>query len=239
MMRRAGLTGIAACAAMLVGPLATSAHASAYRYWTYWQGGADGWAFASAGPAFTAPADGSVEGWSFRVSAESGTADAAPSTPADFTTVCGTEVAPEGTKRIALVIEPGPPAIAPSGETPFAPIVTCVTAEADATGYDILRSVVEVRTEDGLVCALAGYPASECAPILDDAEVLALTGIEHGSAPTGLLLDTPGSAMNSATDAAAGAESSTPGSPVASLAVVALLAIGALQFVWLRRRRRQ
>lgn len=234
------LVGAAALTMFAVALDADPAHASAYRYWTYWQateGGA--WTFGQQGPGTAVPQDGDVEGWSFRVSAEGGSQEASPSSAPDFAELCGSIQGGEGTKRVGLIIDPGPASIAPSGEVPIEAVATCVTAEVDATGYDVLRSVVEVRTDNGLICALGGYPEKECAPVLDDADVLALTEIDHGSASTGLLLDTPGSMLNSATNPGADAEpGSSNGSPLASLTVIALLAIGALQFVWLRRRRR-
>ncbi len=179
MTQRAVPVGIAAMAAVLAAlltgllstVLASSAQAASYRYWTYWTGTSDSWTFGSAGPAFTLPEDGDVEGWSFRVSTTDGTADAAPTTPPAFDALCGDITAENGLKRVGLVIDPGPASIAPDGETPINPIVTCVVMESDATGYDVLRSVVEVRTDNGLMCGLGGYPSSECAPVLDDTDV--------------------------------------------------------------------
>jgi len=162
MTQRAVPVGIAAMAAVLAAlltgllstVLASSAQAASYRYWTYWTGTSDSWTFGSAGPAFTLPEDGDVEGWSFRVSTTDGTADAAPTTPPAFDALCGDITAENGLKRVGLVIDPGPASIAPDGETPINPIVTCVVMESDATGYDVLRSVVEVRTDNGLMCGL-------------------------------------------------------------------------------------
>lgn len=222
--------------------LASPAEASAYRFWTYWQAGPNqtDWTFATQGPATAVPVDGSVEGWSFAISSDSGAAEAAPSMPPDFADVCGGVAAVDGTKRIALIIDPGTPGIAPDGETPIDPRAECIVTEADATAYDVLRSVLEVRTDNGLVCGLGGYPARECAPILDDADVAAAASGPDDAITPGLLLDTPGSALNAGTggEAPEGEASGSTGSPVASLAVILVLAIGALQYVWLRRRRR-
>jgi len=61
----AALIGIAILAMTAIAPAARAE--SAYRYWTYWQGNAGAWQFATQGPATSNPADGSVEGWRFAV----------------------------------------------------------------------------------------------------------------------------------------------------------------------------
>ena len=231
-MALACATGVALLAAVLI---ASPAQAAAYRYWTYWQGTSGTWAFATIGPASAVPADGAVEGWSFRVSTDVADPDAAPRQPADFAAVCSGTPAEAGFKRVALVIDPGPPGIAPAGQAPPAAIATCVVAEEDATGYEVLRSVVEVRTEDGLVCALAGYPTGECAPVLDDAEAAALLAAASASPSPGATpsAETAASGMTSTADT-----TSTDGSssPVATIAVVIALLGGAAAWGWSRRR---
>lgn len=242
MTQRAVPVGIAAAAAVLAAlltglvsfSLASPAQAAAYRYWTYWTGTSGSWTFGSAGPAFTLPQDGDVEGWSFRVSTTDGTADAAPSTPPAFDSLCGDIPPEDGLKRVGLVIDPGPAAIAPDGETPISPVATCVVMAGDATGYDVLRSVVEVRTDAGLVCALGGYPARECAPVLDDATVAELTtvaepvNVEHGNSAE---------ASDDTSVVAADESGSTDSGPTATLVVVGVVAAGAAALVLWRRRR--
>jgi hypothetical protein len=237
------LATLIACGA--VGTLLPApAVAASYRFWTYWQGQDTGWTFASVGPAYALPVDGSVDGWSFAVSAVTGGPDAAPRDAPDFEAICA-GVAPEpGLKRVALVVDPGDPAIAPSGEVPIAPVRTCVRAPEDATGYDILRSVLTVRTQDGLVCGLGGYPADECAPVLaeDDVAVMAaLTG--EGSSAS----DADSSTVQAEVDAVAQAgdasdgtaPSSGSGTPLTTLAVlVGLGAVAAVAFAVRRRRER-
>lgn len=236
---RAAIAATLACAVACL--LAAPAQAAAYRYWTYWQSapGESAWVFATQGAGTWVPADGAVEGWSFAISTETAAADAAPATAADFATVCEGVAAAPGTKRVALVIDPGPATIAPDGEQPIRAVAECIQADEDATGYDIVRSVVEVRTEDGLVCGLGGYPAQECAPILDDAQVALITAateqpvIEHGDA------DPTISPATDRTDPAASDQGAPEerGTPVATLAVIGLLALGALAVLWLRKRR--
>lgn len=234
-----------ALSVLLIGALAIAvaapAQASAYRFWTYWQAGAGetDWTYATQGPATAVPADGAVEGWSFAISSDAGAREAAPGIAPDFATVCGDVKATEGTKRIALVIDPGAAGISPEGEAPFDRRAECIVIEQEATGYDVLRSVVEVRTENGLVCGLGGYPARECAPILDDAEVVlddaevaAFSTAAHGSSDPE---STPDADDVSASITADSGESG--GSPVATIAVVALLvAAGGSVLLWRRRR---
>lgn len=220
-------------AGMLLSAPASAAGAS-YRFWTYWQGDGSSWGFASVGPAYALPADGSVDGWSFAVSAEAGAAEAAPAEVPDFDAICADVMAEPGRKRVGLVVDPGDASIAPTGESPIAALRTCVVADDDATGYEILRSVLEVRTEDGLVCGLGGYPADECAPILDEEAVAALTS----AAAT--VSSSPSAAVRSTSEAP---ESSGPepaddqGTPVATIAVIIGLGGVALATVALRRRR--
>lgn len=233
--RAAGATALAVAACVLVAP---SAQASAYRYWTYWQAptGTTSWAFATQGPGTSLPADGSVEGWSFGVTTESGSADDAPSIAPEFDAICADTPAAAGSKRVALVVDTGPAAVAPDGEVPPAPIATCVLADQQASGYEILRSVVEVRTEDGLVCGVAGYPARECAPVLDDAEANALLAAAAAApAPTGSASAAAGSESGMAADQQ---PVSGGGTPWATLAVGALLIAGAAIGVAIRRRAR-
>lgn len=229
-VRAAAALAVAALAVVLV---AAPAQAAAYRYWTYWQASADGtaWAFGTQGPGTSVPADGAVEGWSFAVSTESADVDDAPATAPDFASICGSTPVQLDGKRVALVIDPGPAALAPAGETPPAPITTCVVIEPEATGYDVLRSAATVRTDDGLVCAIADYPARECATVLDDTEAAELLAAVAATDPTP-------SALPSVTGLPTGPDGSGGvggGSPLATL-LVAVLLIGAAAFGWHRLR---
>jgi hypothetical protein len=225
-MTRTTVRGTAALAAALTAVVLVSspAHAAAYRYWTYWQGTAGAWAFATQGPGTSVPADGDVEGWSFAVSTESANADDAPAAPPGFAAICGSTPAQPDTKRVALVIDTGAAGLAPDGESPPAPVTTCVVIAPDATGYDVLRSVATVRTEDGLVCGIADYPAGECAAVLDDAEAadLLARAASTGAAPTTMPSPAP-----SLTGMPADRDGGGSGSPLATIAVAALLIIAA------------
>ena len=147
-MRRAGFgvcaVVLATLACSVVWPAA--AQAAAYRYWTYWQGTAGDWSFATAGPASLVPEDGSIEGWRFAVTTQAGRAGDAPSAAASFDGICGATPTREGSKRVALVIDSGTAGIAPQGQTPPALVSTCVVVPSDATGYQVLRAVATGAT---------------------------------------------------------------------------------------------
>lgn len=225
---RAGALALALTAVALIG--APAAHGAAFRYWTYWQGDEGAWTFATAGPAARVPADGAVEGWRFAVTSQAADAADAPRTAASFAEICVDTPASPGTKRVALVVDPGEQGSAPDGQQPPAPIATCVQAEEDATGYALLRSVTDVRTDGGLICGIAGYPTGECAPVVDEAdiapeptasagadtEVQVVTGMAPGTVP-------------------AAAPEPTSGPPWVSVAVMGAL-VGLALVLWRRRR---
>lgn len=250
---RTGLAAVvAAVTCALTAVLAAPAQAAAYRYWTYWQSapGLSAWVFSSHGAGTSVPADGAVEGWRFAISTENASGDSAPRTSADFDSVCAGVAFEPGAKRVAVVLDPGPAAIAPDGEQPFLALAQCVVADEEATGYDIVRSVVDVRTEDGFVCALGGYPARECAPILDEAQVAALAptagdvdGTAAGEDSDAAGQDSGAAGQDSGAAAqdsgASGAQSEEAGqeSSTSTFLVVSILILAALAFFQLRRRR--
>lgn len=210
------------------------AHASAYRYWTYWTGSDGEWSFATAGPAFLIPADGSVQGWRFAVTTAAGSA-AVPRSPASFDEICADTPPQDGKKRVALVVDPGDPGEAPPGQSPSDISTTCVVADSDATGYQVLRSVTTVRVDKGLVCGIDGYPTGECAPVVDDptpeTSASASPATSVASAPA-----TPvgeGSAMDTAAVASEDGGSGTPW-PLISVIAIATVVAGLLV---VRRRR--
>ena len=150
---------------------ASTAQAASYRYWTYWTTNNGVWEFRQIGPAANIPADGAVEGWKFAISSPNGDEQAKPAfTSANaFQVVCGSTPALPDKKRVALVVDPGSSQVAPQGEKPGLLTSTCVQIETNATGYNILRSVLPVRTSNGFICGIDGYPTIECADVVDDA----------------------------------------------------------------------
>ena len=213
--------GALALALMTVVLVATPAQAAAYRYWTYWQadGAASPWTFATEGPGTSVPADGTVEGWRFAVTAQQGSAQDAPRLEPSFAAICGTTEPVDGSKRVGLVVDSGPAAIAPAGELPPDAIVACAVVPVDATGFEVLETATRVRTRSGLICALGDYPRSECTPVLEEDEVTAIEAALAAGA-------TEAQRTSAGATAPAPAAPADSGTPVATIAVAILLLAG-------------
>ncbi|WP_405769110.1 SCO2322 family protein [Streptomyces sp. NBC_00080] len=162
MKRRCAALVLAALLLSLTGTV-QSAQAAGYRYWSFWDRSGDGWTYATQGPSTARPADGDVQGFRFAVSADSQDASQ-PRGAASFATICAKTPARDGTKRVALVIDFGTTADAPSGETPPSPRTACARVSPDATTAEALASVAKPLRYDtnALLCAIAGYPETGC-----------------------------------------------------------------------------
>ncbi|WP_416482197.1 SCO2322 family protein [Streptomyces sp. CL12] len=204
-----------AALALLLGTGAGQAAATGYRYWSFWERSGDHWTYATQGPSLARPDDGAVEGFRFSVSADSGDASK-PRGTADFATICSGTAAEAGTKRVALVIDFGVPADAPSGETPPGRRTACARVAPSASAAEALAAVAKPLRYDtnALLCAISGYPRKGCGEQVS------------GSAP----LTTPGRTEN---------RTSSSGGPSLGLPIgagVVVLLAGAA--VWQSRRRR-
>ncbi|MES4887543.1 SCO2322 family protein [Streptomyces sp. NPDC096012] len=159
-VRRAAPVLLAVSVLLLV---AARAHATGYRYWSFWESTGGRWTYATQGPSMVRPDDGAVEGFRFAVSADS--ADASrPRGTADFTAICAGTAAKPGSKRVALVLDFGTSADAPSGERPPAHRTACARVSPDATSADALAAVAKPLRYDAnaLLCAISGYPHQGC-----------------------------------------------------------------------------
>lgn len=164
-------------AALLLLGSAGPAGAAGYRYWSFWESTGGHWTYATQGPSSARPDDGTVQGFRFAVSEDS--ADASrPRGTADFDTVCAGTPAKSGTKRVALVLDFGTSADAPSGETPPGRRTACARVPSDATSADALAAVAKPLRYDtnALLCAIAGYPEKGCG------EQVSTTGAAKGAA---------------------------------------------------------
>ncbi|MGA5320993.1 SCO2322 family protein [Streptomyces seoulensis] len=162
------MTSVRRAAALLVASLlvlaaGAEAHAAGYRYWSFWDRSGDRWTYATQGPASERPDDGSVRGFRFAVSADSSDANR-PRGTADFGSVCAKTPAKAGTKRVALVLDFGTRADAPSGETPPPTRTVCARVSPDASTAEALAEAAKPLRYDtnALLCAIAGYPARGC-----------------------------------------------------------------------------
>ncbi|MER7717099.1 SCO2322 family protein [Streptomyces flaveolus] len=150
-------------AALVIVAGAGPAQAAGYRYWSFWDRDGDHWTYATQGPSMARPSDGDVQGFRFSVSEDSGDA-AQPRGTADFAAICARTPAEDGKKRVALVLDFGTAADAPSGETPPAGRTACARVAPDATTADALAAVAGPLRYDtnALLCAIAGYPRTGC-----------------------------------------------------------------------------
>ncbi|WP_322620210.1 SCO2322 family protein [Streptomyces acidicola] len=209
--------------------------ATGYRYWSFWEqdggrgdgrNGGSAWTYATQGPSTARPSDGDVQGLRFAVSRDADDA-AEPRGAADFASICAKTPPSEGRKRVALVIDFGTAADAPSGETPPEPRTACALVPEDATTAEALAAVAGPLRYDtnALLCAIADYPEMGCGDPVPD------SGADTG-AGTGASASDEGSQ-------ASGAEDGSSGGPslglYAGAGVVVLLGAAA---VWQARRRR-
>ncbi|WP_329339753.1 SCO2322 family protein [Streptomyces sp. NBC_00663] len=160
-MRRA--TALLLTAFCLLALTGQAAHATGYRYWSFWDRTGTAWTYATQGPATAVPADGDVQGFRFAVSEDS-TDATKPRGTASFAEICANTPAGPGKKRVALVIDFGTPTDAPSGETPPALRTKCAVVPDDATTAEALATVAKPLRYDtnALLCAIAGYPEAGC-----------------------------------------------------------------------------
>ena len=221
-----GLLTVTLLAGMLAGAQ-TSRADSGYRYWSYWNNSNGSWSYASEGSGTRIPADGDVEGWRFGIAGDE--SFVAPSRPPDFASICSQQSRAEGMKRIAVVIDPGSSGEAPAGEEPGPIRTECVVTNAKTTGYQVLAQIAEVRTDAGFVCGLDGYPASECAPLVETPEV---TEVDSS---TNLAADEVSASAPPTTARVESTSAPDPGTPLLSAAAVSLVALIGFG-IWRRRR---
>ncbi|HET9632673.1 MAG TPA: SCO2322 family protein [Terrabacter sp.] len=228
---------VAAClSALTLAP----AQAAAYRYWGFFQLTGTTWAFAQKGPDQTVPKDGTVEGWRFAVADESSTRF--PRAVLTFDQLCGATPAQAGKKRVGLVLDFGRPADAADGATPPQPKASCAVVPTDATSSAVLATAGEVRAEKGLVCAIAGYPATDCGGAVKEVSPEAKAkdqpiAIAAPAASASTPSATPGA--SDIASSATSATSSTSGANVAAYVIVGLLLLALVGYLLVRSRARR
>lgn len=200
------------------------AQAAGYRYWSFWEGSGSGWTYATQGLSLVRPDDGTVQGFRFSVSEDSQDSAKPRRAPA-FTKICADTPAEDGTKRIALVIDPGTTADAPAGETPPALRTACARVDPDASAAEALASVAKPLrySSDAMLCAITGYPVSGCGE--------QVSGDGHGTPAASASASPAGSA------AATGSGGSGGPSAGVLVGVGAVLLLGIAAVVQARRRR--
>ena len=91
--------------------LAAPAQATAYRYWSYWQGASGTWVAAQTGPGDYTLVDEDVQGWRFAITSDNPAAP--PDNAPDFAALCpdlAAAGATEGDVRLAVVLGRADPA---------------------------------------------------------------------------------------------------------------------------------
>jgi hypothetical protein len=218
-------------AGTVIGSTATAAQTEdGYRFWGYYQWSSGQWAFSQKGADAFVPADGAVEGWRFAVG---GAKPRVPRAAGDFATICGKTPAETGKKRVALVVDPGTPEDAVSGDTPAPATGTCVVTDPKSNGAKILAAVAPVRIEKGLTCGIAGYPSKGCGDQIKNIKVPATDAavtLQVGPAVGSTVVVTPTQAASSSSDG-----SGAPWTGIIIAAVVVLLLAGGGLFLNRRR----
>ncbi|MFJ7491725.1 SCO2322 family protein [Streptomyces sp. NPDC097727] len=226
-MRRAGRAAalLVVLGAVLAALGAGTAQAAGYRYWSFWEGSGTDWTYATQGPSLVRPDDGAVQGFRFSVSEDSQDS-AKPRRSPGFAKICADTPAEDGTKRVALVIDPGTTADAPAGETPPALRTACARVAPDASTAEALASVAKPLryNSDALLCAISGYPASGCGEQVSD---------NGHAAPAASASPSP---ADSAADGDSGGSGGGPSAGVLA-GVGAVLLLGIAAVVQARRRR--
>ena len=165
------LLALAASLLLVTGTAGSASAEDGYRYWNYSHLTGGAWEFAQTGPGDVTPKDGDVEGWRYGTSTVSqGISPRADLTEVTFDAVCEGAEAADGEKRVAVLVDFGTDADAQGAEVPD-PRAECAVVTQKATGQQVLESVVDVRADQGMTCALDGYPAKGCGDPVSDAQV--------------------------------------------------------------------
>lgn len=146
--------------------LAAPAQADLYRYWSFWQLQGDNWEFYEGNPADVIPANGSVEGWRYGVGGTAASDVRPPRSTVPFGEICTGDAAPAGQKQVGVIIDTGTQQDVPATGVPPEPTITCVTTSENANALQVLQATESARVENGLVCGIAGYPASGCGDVV-------------------------------------------------------------------------
>ncbi|GAB3048900.1 hypothetical protein GCM10027053_04170 [Intrasporangium mesophilum] len=212
------------------------AQAAAYRFWGFYQLENGAWVFAQKGPDQTVPADGSIDGWRYAVGDES--SSRFPRAVMTFEQVCGSTAPQAGSKRVAVVVDFGRPADSENAATPPEPKAVCAVVPEKGTSTEVLKAAGELRVEKGLICSVAGYPASGCGGEVKEvsAEAKAADTAVTIAAPAASTSATP--STTAPADAAAQPASSSSGGSTAAYLIVGLALLALIAYLVYRARSR-
>lgn len=137
-----------------------------FRYWSFWVAEGGDWTLAQMAPEERQLSDMAVDGWHFGVWGDDG--GQPPRSLPNFASLCPTLAAatpsPKVT-RVAVVLDPGVGADAPTGEVPGAIRTACLSLPGKVFSSSALKAAAkDVRIENSQLCAIDGYPRTECKP---------------------------------------------------------------------------
>ncbi len=230
--RAAALLITVLTAALATIALAAPAQAASFRYWSYWQGATGTWVAAETGPGDHTLVDSDVQGWRFTITAAVPTqgpdnapvfADLCPDLAAAGTT--------DGQVRVAVVLDSGYTADAPEGQTPPADVVSCVTLPEGSTGNQALAAAGAVTEDNGLVCAVNGYPEGECGAEVADADAAAAATAAQDEQPNPAVVAAATTTETTTTDSGS---TSWGGFAIGALILAGLIGLA----FWIPQRRR-
>ena len=156
------LLAVAVSLPLLLLTASTAQAETAWRYWSYWTQTDGTWQMSMTGAADVEAVDGSVQGWRYITAGLEIGKEFAPRSEATFTDICGTTQTREGFARVAVVVDFGDPSDYSDDTTPPEVITECVALEVGSPSSLLLPNIVELREENGLICAVNGFPSSGC-----------------------------------------------------------------------------
>ena len=133
-----------------------------YYFWSYWNGTAGSWSYASRGPAATLVTPGDVEGWRYQNPGPANASAPSPATAADFSRICPAEYvsSPGATTTTSLPASGGhTPAPAAAGGPAAAPTTTTSATASGPTKPATSRGT-PTTTSPRSAPALAGHPTT-------------------------------------------------------------------------------
>lgn len=137
-----------------------------FRYWSFWVAEGGDWTLAQIAPEERQLADMAVDGWHFGVWGDDG--GQPPRALPNFASLCPTLAAatpsPKVT-RVAVVLDSGVGSDAPTGEVPGVIRTACLSMPGKIFSSAALKAAAkDVRIENSQLCAIDGYPRTECKP---------------------------------------------------------------------------
>ncbi|MCB0918325.1 MAG: hypothetical protein KDC39_07120 [Actinobacteria bacterium] len=149
----------ALAAAVLVGGGLTGAQAQeTYRYWSLWVPTSGSWQAAEVGAADILLSDGGVVGARYVETGAALSPSDAPGRSPVFDELCPDVPVTTGRLRVAVVIDYGDPALAPTGQQTPVLTTTCLSLRSPTHALAALSQAAGVSDSAGFISAIGGYP---------------------------------------------------------------------------------